>query len=237
MISLLIVGHSHIECLRSAFMARSERGDVTFVNIRSIQKSAETGQSIISLLKAEISGFNPDAVCLCIGGNTHNLIGLLENPVPFSVGEEISGSVPAPDKNRVFIPHALMRDYFDININKNLISNIYGLFPNAVKMYLNPPPPIPDFEHIKQYPGVFKDKISYGASPKELRIELYNIQSNALRSVAKQERAIFVEVESSVINDEGFLLPAYFNQDATHGNTAYGDIMLNQIINLAEKHL
>jgi len=110
----------------------------------------------------------------------------------------------------------------------------YKSAPDAVRMYLNPPPPISDFSHIQKYPGIFLSKLELGPAPNELKMQLYRIQRNALRNLSEQEKATFVDVEPALLNSEGFLDSKYFNHDPTHGNAAYGKVMLEKIIKISE---
>lgn len=243
-INLLIIGHSHVACIRHAVEANPDIKGVYVVNTNKLTKKRSLKerllrrklreQQIVSNMNRQIEKFKPDAVCVCLGGNLHNLFGILENPTPFSVGEKLKGSTSPLSQNRAFIPRALMEEYFDSLIEKTLVSLIFENFPNAVRLYLNSPPPISDFSHIQKYPGVLQDKLDMGPPPNDLKMQLYQIQSNTLRNVAKKENATFVEVEPKLMDSEGFLNSDYYNQDPTHGNRAYGDVMLKKIINLAE---
>lgn len=222
---LLIIGHSHVGCLRSAIQARPDIKDILVININN--KTTE-------VLKKQIESFEPDAVCVCLRGNQHNVLGILENPVPFSVGEKFKGSTSPSSEERVFIPLALMEEYFDSKLQKLLLHSIYKSAPDAIRMYLNPPPPISDFSHIQKYPGPFLDKLELGPAPNELKMQLYKIQSNVLRNLSDKENATFIDVEPVLLDPEGFLDSKYFDEDPTHGNAAYGKVMLEKIIKISE---
>lgn len=222
---LLIIGHSHVGCLRSAILARPDIKNIHVININS--KTEE-------ILQKQVEIFKPDAVCVCLRGNQHNVLGLLENPVPFSIGEKSKGSTPPYSEERVFIPFALMEEYFDHQLQKSLLHSIYESAPDAIRMYLNPPPPISDFSHIQKYPGLFFDKLELGPAPKELKIELYKIQTQVLRKLAEKENANFVDVDPVLLDPEGFLDSRYFDEDPTHGNAEYGKVMLEKIVKISE---
>lgn len=115
----------------------------------------------------------------------------------------------------------------------SLLTALYEAFPGAKRAYLNPPPPIGDWEHIKHHPGAFAGKIQCGPAPDALRIALYRIQTDCFRSLAEKNGAMFIEPDPSTITPEGFLAKGYFNRDPTHGNAAYGKLMLKKVIDEA----
>lgn len=129
-INLLIIGHSHIECIRHAVEANPDIKGVHVVNTNKLTKKRSLKerllrrklpeQQIVSDMNRQIGKFKPDAVCVCPGGNLHNLLGILENPIPFSVGEKLKGSTSPLSEDRAFIPRALMEEYFDSRTKKHL---------------------------------------------------------------------------------------------------------------------
>ena len=126
--NLLIIGHSHVECLRSAIKARPDIKDALVININSIKtelKKEQTVTQVVSKTCEVIESFKPDAVCVCLGGNQHNVLGILENPIPFSVGEKSKGSTSPSSEERMFIPHALMEEYFESKQQKSFLHSIY----------------------------------------------------------------------------------------------------------------
>jgi hypothetical protein len=243
-ISILFIGHSHVDCIAAAIRDNAVT-TAHVVNINTALKAnSQKYRGIISrLLKREnrihraiITAVvraapvkDPDAICLCIGGNDHNVLGLLENPIPFSVGDAQAGSAPPDDPDRHFIPYHLIQEYFENRLLLDLIEDLYDLFPAARKFYLNPPPPISDWKHIKSHPGVFRSKLGAGPAPAPLRLQLYRVQTEVLRKKAGLCGAVFIEAAPDLLNPQGFLSPEYYNADPTHGNAAYGQAMLNDI--------
>jgi len=231
--SFLMIGHSHSMCIQAAAKAQSNLTNVCVINLGKITELGMKVTDIAEAAKAEVQDLTPGAVCLSIKGNEHNVLGILENPVPFSIGEKAHGTAPRISQGRHFIPFSLMEDHFSTyGSNLRLIKLLYELFPVATRIYLNPPPPIADFEHIVRNPGIFCDKISLGSSPKELKMQLYRIQTKVLSRIALESNAIFVEPEPELLDAEGFLASPYYNTDPTHGNSAYGKIMLNKMLKL-----
>lgn len=226
---LLVIGHSHIECLTAAYDKQTFDADVQFINLRLLEQDHKD-VPLFDKVKKQTRGLHPSAVCLCIGGNLHNILGLIENPIPFCVGASDVGAIPADVGSRKFIPNALMTEVFENNLRRNLTFSIYTAFPNAKRLYMNAPPPIGDFEHIKKHPGVFRDKIELGSSPPVLKLHLYRIQTKTKQSIAQEAKATFVDVVPELVDDQGFLAPKFYNADPTHGNSEYGDVMLREIL-------
>ena len=227
--NILIVGHSHVECLRPAAATGTE-GDpaITIVDIQLHRKeSLETRLDLIR--KAPPSP--PDAVCLCMIGNTHNAFGILEHPKPFSVGDAEAGALPR-DERRWFIPYQLMLDEFrhQYRAVRSLSKLIFAAFPEARRLVLNAPPPISDWKHIRNHPGVFAKRLAQGPGPDDLRRKLFQVQSVVVREIAEDLGAIFVDPAPLASTPMGFLDKPYYSTDPTHGNAAYGKIALARIL-------
>ena len=160
------------------------------------------------------------------------MLGLIEHPQPFSIGDAAKGSEPDGHPDRWFIPYNLMRDDFRAREKtaRNLAQKIYDQFSNAKHLMLNPPPPISDWEHLKTYPGIFKDKIKLGPAPNELKLKLYQIQTSIFKEIADENNADFIDLSGETTTKDGFLQSGYFNTDPTHGNPAYGAVVLDRIV-------
>ena len=194
------------------------------VNLRRIERDHRTADAV----HAAVEDFEPQAVCLCLGGNFHNVIGLLENPKPFAVGAGGFGVIPDTGA-RTLIPNALMRALFLQKAQPELTSQLFAIFPNALRLMLNAPPPVADFEHIRKNPGAFAERIDQGPAPAELRLHLYHLQSDVYREIALEQRAKFIEPPGHLFDETGFLAPQFVNDDPTHGNAEYGGEMLTEI--------
>lgn len=227
-IELLIIGHSHTGCLRRATSVTPE-SSIKFIARHEIEESGTDLDNIGEWPKAW-KAHKPKWVCLCLGGNFHNTIGLVEHPDPFSVGEFEQGAVPRGHE-RWFIPYSAMRALFELRMGKHLksIEPIYALYKGASRLYLNPPPPLANWDHVKNNPGGFKDNIHLGLAPNDLRLQLYKIQTEMLRKYAENQGATFITCPDSVKDEQGFLLAEFCQDDPTHGNQEYGAVMLKEI--------
>ncbi|KMK66276.1 hypothetical protein [Puniceibacterium sp. IMCC21224] len=217
--SLLIVGHSHVECLDRAVNPK-DRG-VHVVSLTTKKHRIKRGARGIDI--SDMGLGTPDRIVLCLGGNAHSTLGLLNHPEPFALDR------PAP--GRMLIPEAVMRDTTEHNLRQVFVlaRNVRAQFPNSRCLYLNPPPPIGNPEHILAHPGIFRAQLKLGISPPELRLALYRIQTVLYADLAAETGDPLLMAPSSVLDADGFLANDYANNDPTHGNTAYGRVMLDLI--------
>jgi len=215
--NILLIGHSHVNCVQAAARRDGNLPWLRVINLRRLD--AET--SLDRAVQAAASGFDPAAVCLCLGGNFHNVVGTLEHPVPFSLGT--MGIAGDPDyKPRHMIPRALVRALFRQRAYPDLVPRLYDFFPQAERLMLNAPPPVADFDHIRAFPGIHAGKLGLGPAPSELRLSLYALQTEVFRAIAEEHAARFITQPDAIFDSDGFLAKPYFNNDPTHGNQAYG---------------
>ncbi|MGP3696078.1 hypothetical protein [Rhodobacter sp. NSM] len=227
---ILIVGHSHIGCLSAA--ARNAGTDTfEIVNLGKAGKGKDPSvrEVLETIDRRRGVETQPHAVCVCINGNQHNILGIVENPRPFRVGQITAGATPAQDESRWFIPFALIKDNFEASFSREVILAIYERFPTARRFYLNPPPPISDWEFIKAHPSKFEGKLGDQPVPLDLRMQLYLAQTAAIKSIAHDCDAQFIELGDEVKDGNGFLKRRYYGSDPTHANAEYGALMLDRI--------
>lgn len=231
--TLLPIGHSHVECFRNA-VAKRAHGDVGQVNLQTLLAGRKmSDRELVAKVVEQAPIKEPDTICLCIGGNRHNILGLIENPDPFSIGDATKGVVPPEIQGRHAIPTAVIKDCFIETMPLSLIPALYQAFPKARRLYLNAPPPMGDWAHIAENPGPFKDMLDLGPAPDALRLRLYDIQTEVFKDVAAATCAEFVEPDAALKDDKGFLAAAYCRSDPTHANNLYGNIMLEKILEIA----
>ena len=226
--TVLIVGHSHISCVARAVPAEL-RDRVETINLHESKAFLDERSGAVD--KSGLKTPKPSALCLCLAGNYHNQIGLLEHPQKFGFGLA-SGALPDMASRRV-IPYAVIKDQFEIHYRRfgHLIRYLHAAFPKATPIHLNPPPPINDWDHIKQRPGIFRKMLPLGLLPAAMRLELYEMQTEIHRDFARTHDATFITTPDQARDADGFLASG-FKGDATHGSTAYGRLMLEQINSL-----
>ncbi|WP_343116081.1 hypothetical protein [Ostreiculturibacter nitratireducens] len=225
--SILVVGMSHVEAIDRALDDADRR------QIRVLALNREPGIFDVKANRLDLSaitGCCPKVVCLSLGGNFHNIFGLLELPQPIRIGDPTLGSVPAPPK-RLFVPHDLMRLHFERRIDR-LLSHaeaIHEHFCEARFFYLCAPPPIADETHLARHPGVFRSRLHMGFAPHDLRVALHRLQRDIYAARAARNGAVFLDPPMQACDAGGFLGRDYWANDPTHGNAAYGRLVVDQI--------
>jgi hypothetical protein len=224
---------SHSVAVRRALMAEKSVS-MTYLNFNLTPEllSAETGDVDLDLFPQQ----KLDLVLLSLGGNTHNIIGIFEHPIPFSIGHETLGAVP-PHPLRHFIPYDAFKAVFDdkLAIMFNHADQIHARYPDVPFIYISAPPPIGDEGHIRAYPNKFAGKLHLPFAPPELRIALYEVQCRAYQQQAERHGATFLPAPPEACTPDGFLDLAFANNDPTHGNAAYGRLVLDQISSVLEQ--
>jgi len=226
---LLIAGHSHVGCLQRA---SAKRSDIKVVNVRPLQQEFRKADAIADAISKFNESFNATHICICLTGNQHNVLGILEHPQPFDVGREDIGA-STDDDGRHFIPYQTMLDTLrkQTGNSRALGRAIFDRFGTAQRIVLAPPPPIGDWEHISKFPGVFAEKIDLGPAPAPVRSTLYRIFLQALAEMAEDLDASFIAPDERVTTEDGFLKPEFYSPDPTHGNGDYGRIMIDEVFN------
>ena len=77
--------------------------------------------------------------------------------------------------------------------------------------------------------GVFADRLHRGVTPARIRAKLYRIHSDIIEQRCAALGVEFLSPPAEAADAEGFLKPAYWTQDPTHANRAYGALLLKQI--------
>ncbi|PXX88879.1 hypothetical protein DIT71_16965 [Marinobacter vulgaris] len=225
---LLLIGHSHISCFEK--VAKNIR-NVTVINLRKIRESLNTEEEAIKALREIAGGTKPKAVCLSLRGNDHNILTLLEHPKPFAIANQVD--LLNNCSERWPIPYSAMKDSLEKTIREkieHLSITIFKAFPKSRRFYIPPPPPISDWGHIKNNPGIFKDKIDLGFPPLALKMAVYKMQIDILEDLYSSLETSLITIDDSAKTEKGFLKPSYFNNDPTHANALYGELMMNKIL-------
>lgn len=224
---LLLIGMSHANAVRMA-LTPSEQASVDFLSFQLIPDlvCAQTGVVNFDLFPQA----RPDVVALSIGGNSHNVLGMFNHPRPFAIGDPEHGRIPA-DPARAFIPldavHAMFVENMAVLFGH--ADQIHARYPGVPFVYLSAPPPIKDEAHIRAHPGVFVEKLDLGFSPPALRRALYAAQGHAYARQATRHEATLMPAPTQALTSDGFLDLAFAAKDPTHGNAAYGRLVLEQI--------
>ncbi len=176
-----------------------------------------------------------DLLAVSIGGNEHNILGLVQHPIPFDMFDK-DGSTPLTE-GATCIPYTTLWDFFETW----LMGKTKGRFVElrrATKsrlLVLAPPPPKRDESQILRRPGEFEKAgiLEHGISPAPLRAKLWLLQVRVLRALCETLEIGFVPPPSGTVTTDGFLEPQYYADDATHANAVYGELVLRQLQDIA----
>jgi len=232
---ILIVGQSHTEAIISA-QRHLESPIAEIANLNARHRELKVAEKI------KMNGYLPDRegrtlVASMIGGNFHNTFGLIENVIKFDF------PVPGEDdfvlaNDRHLITFELMKHYFADVMNRGFLRSIKEVRDHYAPVrfvHVCSPPPISDSEHIASHPGgVFKDKVRLGVAPSRLRLKFYDLHTSVIADFCENEGIEFLLPPSEAVTDDGFLVKAYWMEDPTHANEAYGLLVLDQLQRIAK---
>ena len=97
-------------------------------------------------------------------------------------------------------------------------------------IHVPPPPPLADNAYIASYPSHFgKMARKFGVSPKFFRMKMWLLTCEVLRKLCGEKGVVLHPVPKSVGDAEGFLAETFWNEDPSHGNFKYGQIILDDV--------
>lgn len=244
---MIVFGHSHLVTLRSAaedaqlnygtliHLDESDRFTNPLVLDRSKGDSSPNPAVMAQLDKA--GAFKDDAdVISIVGGNAHNIVGLLRHDRPFGIvlPGSIGDQATLPPATEV-IAYEMMIRHFQCRNKK--YTDFLRLLRPLVKgrlWHVESPPPCPDEEFINNnIDTYFKDRVSLGLNAAHLRHRLWRCHSDMIRRNCEELGISFIPAPPDTMDTDGFLLPEGWG-NATHGNNWYGLRTLDHIKHIVD---
>ncbi|MBI2718274.1 MAG: hypothetical protein HY245_15585 [Rhizobiales bacterium] len=231
-LNVLVVGNSHTAALIRGLAKHSGDGlahRYEIVNLNTLPNKSE-GSKISEEVRRKIAALPADVIVSAIGGNAHNVFGLVRHPEPFDF---VIPSLPqlALDEDAELLPYSSIAAIF--RRKAELCARIFASLKREFRqpmIHLESPPPVPSEEHLRAYPGVFREKIAeLGVAPAHLRYKLWWIMSDAIREACIALDVAYLPVPDFAKDEAGMLLEKFWNNDPTHGNTLYGALMLRHL--------
>ena len=244
--NLLVVGQSHVAAVRAAARTHREafpdepRTRVIhtiepvhapeFVNVSGGDFTAATfGPALRAAIEDQIARHSP-RVASVVGGNVHNVLALVRHPRPFDfrLADEEG---PPLDEDAELIPEALVRATLEVRLAPDLarlraLGEIAGSF-----FHVESPPPVREQAFIATHAeAAFRERTAgevIAAGP-GLRWRMWRLTSRLMRSAVEQLGGRFLPAPASASNADGFL-NLDFAADPTHGNEAYGELLIRAI--------
>lgn len=228
---ILIVGNSHTRMIARALDARRRNGvadefDIEICWLTTPGKSAFGDTSREDAL-AKVRALGPtDLLVVTWLGTAHNILGLLEHEIPFSLGVTVDGPVAVPPGVEI-IPFNLMREMLDNWIRGDEVVRCYSEVAMSSIVHLMAPPPkerivIPDRKPGGQPPEAPAPR--FASAPG--RLALWKLESVLVRRYVMELGVQYLEAPEGTRDASGFLLPEFQAADATHANAAYGECCL-----------
>lgn len=171
-----------------------------------------------------------------INGNEHSSQALLQHPRPFDF---MAPDLPDQQLLPGFqpIPASVVREQMEKALNGTLgaLSMMRVRLPRMRIVHVMSPPPVASEEQIRQHPEVFKGKLDvWGITPISIRVKYHRMSLDILRRNLTPLGIEFLEVPEQTMQANGAIRNEYAF-GATHGNTAYGELIFRQILAMAEK--
>lgn len=185
------------------------------------------------------TGGEPDrtVVVSMIGGNAHNLLGLVEPAQPFDFILDENPDLPVAE-GVDHLPQAQVAAILDRAVQAELVPILKALraAAGAAIWHLESPPPIGDNDHVAQH---LEDRFRQQGrvprvSPPAFRYKLWRLHSDAVRRACDSLGVRFVPHPDAAVDDRGFLRPEHVPANATHAAPSYGRLQLDQLERLMQ---
>jgi len=244
--NIFVLGTSHVHCLAEALdqqLFSAPPGDhIEVIDIRSLgPETPDIRENVIAHMAQCAQPDKPAAWFSRLGGNEHNILGLLRYPRAFDVILPERPDLPLDDGVEILTygyiresmrRHILMQRY--LAILKAMRDRI-----NAPVYHVEAPPPKRDDQFIREHldpllrGAVVDNEGVYEIVNEHLRFKLWRIHSDLVRDECRKINVSYLSSPSDVSDEDGFLHPEGYAPDATHGNAWYGARILAMVCKAA----
>lgn len=167
-------------------------------------------------------------VALSLWGNWYNTMALIEHSEPFDfIYPSFDETV---DTSRRIIPFTQLRRIFNNNVRYRLrMVQVLRPLTESKIVLLEVPPPIEDEEHIRKFPGSFREMLPSGITPARIRMKLWKLQSEIYEAICQENNIEVLPFPNEAKSPRGFIAPDYCYRDPTHANAKYGALVISQL--------
>lgn len=187
------------------------------LNVKALVNAATQGNQGREALEHSVSSavIDADWVVLCLFGNQHGMLGLVNPP-----GADPESSEAGLSRGEKSLLDRLL------DRHRELLDVLVPLCPARLAVLL-PPPPTGSNAWIEHHPGKFAEKIAaHGLRPPGQRLAFWEHQCSLAREDARRRAIPVIELPPDIFSPQGFLNDAYRAKDPTHGNIDYGERLL-----------
>jgi hypothetical protein len=231
---MLLFGDSHSHAVQRAINKREGKGQRVALSAHRLSKVKNGNQigdtSFEEFLKL-VQGLAPEDIVLSmIGGNQHAVLSMIQHPRPFDFfTPDREAAAPGVEA----IPYRALEDVFAKGLRGGDGKSLEALRKSTLArvVHVIPPPPKADNAFIQRYheSHFARDLPNLGVSPPELRLKFWRLQTKVLEEICAELGIEVMMPPPRTVDEQGYLRPEFYAQDATHGNWAYGERVLREI--------
>jgi hypothetical protein len=230
---IFLFGDSHSHAIQRAIEKRNGKGQpapLSAHRLLKVKNGKEIGDTSFEAFLELVRDLSPEDIVLSmIGGNQHSVYSLIQHPQPF----DFFSPDAAADVGLETIPYRSLEAVFARGLRRGDGQSLEALrnATSARVVHVIPPPPKADNAFITQYheSNFARDLPSLGVSPPQLRLKFWKLQTRVLEQLCAELGVEIMMPPKRAIDEQGFLRPEYYAQDATHGNWRYGERVLRAI--------
>jgi hypothetical protein len=167
-------------------------------------------------------------------GNEHSMLSLVQADRPYDFflpGRNESDLAPGTQP----IPWEIVWRQMERALNPTIacLAMMRTKLPRMRLVHVLPPPPIASDAQIMQTPEVFREQLTQcGITPLSIRVKYYLLAGDVLRQALAPFNVMLLESPPQTMAASGAIKDEYAF-GATHGNEAYGELVVKQMLELA----
>lgn len=234
---IMLFGDSHSYAMQRAAERRIKKGmnvPIAIHRLLKLKNGVMIGDTSLENFIEKIADLaSKDVVISMIGGNQHAVFSTIQHPRPYDFFEP-SRPDWLPAERVDLIPYTALRAHFADGIARGDGRSIKALREGTAAhvVHLLPPPPKRDTAHILSHheSRFAEDGIAdLGVSSAELRMKCWILQKDVLVDFCRNIDVDVMFPPDEACDADGFLLPAYYANDATHANPLYGELIMQML--------
>jgi hypothetical protein len=238
----LIIGNSHVECLRAAKAKRPDLFAEAEIYRLATDKADAKRDGMLTFNRAVnlIESCGQEVpVFVQSGGTWHNTVGLIQLASEFYF---LDGAPAAAEPSGMLIPHRTVEQWFGSEVER--MSSVKRLTESAKagKFLLGTPPPKQSNNFLEHARARRRDGGSRGLTVEAarfmnptIRLKLWTLEQQLVHKWATKNQIEYVKVPQRSRNSDGFLARRFYGSDTTHANFEYGMLVLNQVLSIAKQ--